>query len=79
MTSGIDAAVQPPEPRRPRPRFGAKQVWLYATILAVGHMISRGMAKSGSREPCWDHDDGGHHDGPLTVSSPTLAGTAQHG
>jgi hypothetical protein len=31
--------------------LGAKQVWLYATILTAGYMISRGLAKSGSREP----------------------------
>jgi hypothetical protein len=31
--------------------FGATQVWLFATILTVGYMISRGLAKSGSREP----------------------------
>ncbi len=31
--------------------YGATQVWLYATILTVGYMISRGLAKSGSREP----------------------------
>lgn len=31
--------------------FGASRVWLYATILTVGYMISRGLAKSGSREP----------------------------
>jgi hypothetical protein len=31
--------------------FGAKQAWLYVTILSVGYMISRGLAKSGSREP----------------------------
>ena len=31
--------------------FGAKQAWLYATILTVGYMVSRGLAKSGSREP----------------------------
>jgi hypothetical protein len=31
--------------------FRAHQVWLYATILTVGYMISRGLAKSGSREP----------------------------
>jgi hypothetical protein len=31
--------------------FGARQAWLYATILTVGYMISRGLAKSGSREP----------------------------
>jgi hypothetical protein len=30
--------------------FGARQVWLYATILTVGYMISRGLAKSGSRD-----------------------------
>jgi hypothetical protein len=34
--------------------FGAKQAWLYATILTVGYMISRGLAKSGSREPYTD-------------------------
>src|SRR3954447_9686709 len=26
--------------------FGAKQAWLYVTILTVGYMISRGLAKS---------------------------------
>jgi hypothetical protein len=31
--------------------FGARQAWLYATILTVGYMISRGLAKSGSRDP----------------------------
>jgi hypothetical protein len=30
--------------------FGAKQAWLYVTILTVGYMISRGLAKAGSRE-----------------------------
>jgi hypothetical protein len=40
--------------------FGAKEVWLYAVILTVGYMISRGLAKSGSRDPYWDQpsDDG---------------------
>ncbi len=28
----------------------ADRVWLYATILTVGYMISRGLAKAGSRE-----------------------------
>jgi hypothetical protein len=36
--------------------FGARQAWLYVTILTVGYMISRGLAKSGSREP-YDADD----------------------
>jgi hypothetical protein len=31
--------------------FGAKQAWLYVTILTVGYMVSRGLAKAGSREP----------------------------
>ena len=31
--------------------LGAKQAWLYVTILTVGYMLSRGFAKSGSREP----------------------------
>ena len=35
--------------------LGARQVWLYVTILAVGYMISRGLAKSGSREPYDEH------------------------
>jgi len=35
--------------------LGAKQAWLYATILTVGYMISRGLAKSGSRQP-YDED-----------------------
>ena len=43
--------------------FGAKQVWLYATILTVGYMVSRGLAKSGSRDPYWDGDDASGRDG----------------
>jgi hypothetical protein len=31
--------------------LGAKQAWLYVTVLTVGYMVSRGLAKSGSREP----------------------------
>jgi hypothetical protein len=33
--------------------FAADKVWLYATILTVGYMISRGLAKSGSHDPYW--------------------------
>jgi hypothetical protein len=36
--------------------LGAKQAWLYVTILTVGYMVSRGLAKSGSREPYTDDD-----------------------
>jgi hypothetical protein len=38
-------------------RLLAKHVWLYVAILTVGYMISRGLAKSGSREPYTDNDD----------------------
>jgi len=31
--------------------FIARQAWLYVAIVAVGYMISRGLATSGSREP----------------------------
>jgi hypothetical protein len=31
--------------------FRADRVWLYATVLTVGYMISRGIAKAGSRQP----------------------------
>jgi hypothetical protein len=40
-------------------RLQADQVWLYATILTVGYMLSRGLAKSGSRDPYTD--DGGNN------------------
>ena len=36
--------------------FGAQQAWLYATILTVGYMVSRGIAKSGSHQP-YDEDN----------------------
>jgi len=35
----------------------AGKVWLYATLLTIGYMISRGLAKSGSRDP-YDADRG---------------------
>ena len=30
--------------------FGAQEAWLYVTMLTIGYMVSRGLAKSGSRE-----------------------------
>jgi len=29
--------------------FGARSAWLYLTLLSIGYMISRGLAKAGSR------------------------------
>jgi hypothetical protein len=34
--------------------LGAQEAWFYVTLLTVGYMISRGLAKSGSREPYTD-------------------------
>ena len=31
--------------------FAADKIWLYVTILTVGYMLSRGLAKAGSSEP----------------------------
>ncbi len=41
--------------------FGAEQAWWLATLLTIGYMISRGLAKSGSRE-FYDRDDRDRHD-----------------
>ena len=30
--------------------FGAQEAWFYVTLLTVGYMLSRGLAKSGSRD-----------------------------
>ena len=38
-------------------RLQADQVWLFASILTVGYMISRGIAKAGSRDPYTDDGD----------------------
>jgi hypothetical protein len=35
-------------------QFIARQAWLYVSILGAGYFISRGLAKSGSREPYSD-------------------------
>jgi hypothetical protein len=34
--------------------FGADPAWRYITYLTVGYLISRGLAKAGSREPYRD-------------------------
>jgi hypothetical protein len=35
-------------------RLQSGQVWLYITLLTLGYMLSRGFAKSGSRDPYTD-------------------------
>ena len=34
--------------------FIARQAWLYVSIVTAGYLVSRGLAKSGSREPYTD-------------------------
>jgi hypothetical protein len=49
--------------------FPASRAWLYVAIVAVGYMVSRGLAKAGSRDPYWaDESDLPHRDqdAPLT-------------
>jgi hypothetical protein len=35
--------------------FGAQEAWFYITLLTIGYMVSRGLAKSGSRDYYDDH------------------------
>jgi hypothetical protein len=35
--------------------FRAKDAWFFVTLLTVGYMVSRGLAKSGSRDFYDDH------------------------
>ena len=37
--------------------FGTQEAWFYVSLLTIGYMISRGLAKSGSRD---FYDDGTH-------------------
>jgi hypothetical protein len=37
--------------------FSPEETWRYATILTVGYMISRGLAKAGSRQPYDENGD----------------------
>src|SRR4051812_39885016 len=34
-------------------RLNAHDTWLIVGLLTIGYMISRGLAKSGSRDPYW--------------------------
>jgi hypothetical protein len=42
-------------------QFIARQAWLYVSILGAGYFVSRGLAKSGSREP-YTEDSGDRSD-----------------
>ena len=36
--------------------FGAQEAWFYVGLLTIGYMVSRGLAKSGSRDFYSDED-----------------------
>ena len=38
--------------------FGTQEAWFYVSLLTIGYMISRGLAKSGSRD---FYDDGSNN------------------
>ena len=40
--------------------FGAQEAWFYVTLLTIGYMVSRGLAKSGAREYYDEGNDGSH-------------------
>jgi hypothetical protein len=46
--------------------FPAVRAWLYVAIVGSAYMVSRGLAKAGSRDPYWadrgDIPGGGHRD-----------------
>lgn len=42
--------------------FGTQEAWFYITLLTIGYMVSRGLAKSGSRD-FYDDDVDSRHDG----------------
>ena len=37
--------------------FSPVEAWKYATFLTIGYMVSRGLAKAGSRDPYTHEDD----------------------
>ena len=41
--------------------FGAQDAWFYVSLLTIGYMISRGLAKSGSRDFYDDDADQNAH------------------
>ena len=41
--------------------FGSQEAWFYVTLLTIGYMVSRGLAKSGSRDFYDDRVDNNHN------------------
>ena len=60
-------------------QFGAEDVWLYITLLTIGYMIARGIAKAGSRDPYWDSPDHQGDDGSFADRVKTAAHVLREG
>ena len=41
--------------------FGAQEAWFYVTLLTIGYLVSRGLAKSGSRDFYTEDDTRARH------------------
>ena len=55
VTVGILIAANSIEAEEGGPDFfNARHAWLFITILSAAYFVSRGLAKSGSRDPYWD-------------------------
>lgn len=54
--------------------FRADEAWRLATFLTIGYLISRGLAKAGSREPYWEEPEEGNDGGGVRGA---LAGNRQ--
>ena len=69
--------------------FNADDVWRWATILTVGYLVSRGLAKAGVRDPYWDDPNQRSGDSPAIgervkaaaqalTEGPDAVGSGQH-
>ena len=47
--------------------FGTQEEWLYVILLTIGYMVSRGLAKAGSRDFYDDNNNRGQHPDGLQV------------
>ncbi|MCW2736673.1 hypothetical protein [Nocardioides sp.] len=43
--------------------FGTQEAWLYVSLLTIGYMVSRGLAKSGSGDLYGATTDADHRNG----------------
>jgi hypothetical protein len=72
-TTGGSSAVVSPD------ALPASKVWLYAAILTAAYLISRGLAKAGSRDPYWDQPNTGNGGGSLGERVKTAAQVLKEG